>query len=140
MEGKSADNENPSYKIGDNDVIMRESNGTTSKQDISQPIAKRLRSAEKKKDVPEDPKQKKRKKVPPVQQPLMTQNAPPYSIVSDLLATRANITLGQLMAMPHYRSETRKALTPKRTRVVKMANHTTVEGNTPMTCKAQVAG
>jgi hypothetical protein len=70
----------------------------------------------------------------------MTQNAPPYSIVSDLLATRANITLGQLMAMPHYRSETRKALTPKRTRVVKMANHTTVEGNTPMTCQAQVAG
>src|SRR6185369_13351417 len=74
---------------------------------------------------------------PPVQQPVMTQSAPPYSIVSDLLATRANITLGQLMAMPHYRSETRKALTP---RVVKMANHTTVEGNTPMICKAQVAG
>jgi hypothetical protein len=56
-----------------------------------------------------------------------------------LLATRANITLGQLMAMPHYRSETRKALTPKRTRVAKMANHTTTEGNTPMMCKAQVA-
>ena len=42
--------------------------------------------------------------------------------------------------MLHYRSEIQKALTPKRTRVVKMAHHTTVEGNTPMTCKAQVVG
>jgi len=140
QEGESADNINPSFKTGDNDRVVGESIGSTSKQDASQPIAKRLRSAEKKKEVSEDPKQKKRKKIPPVQQPVMTQSAPPYSIVSDLLATRANITLGQLMAMPHYRSETRKALTPKRTRVVKMANHTTVEGNTPMTCKAQVAG
>lgn len=140
QEGESADNTNPSFKTGDNDRIIEESVGSTSKQDTPQPIAKRLRSAEKKKEVPEDPKQKKRKKVPPVQQPYMTQNAPPYSIVADLLATKANITFGQLMAMPPHRSETRKALTPKRTRVVKMANHTTVEGNTPMTCKAQVAG
>ena len=140
QEGESADNINPSFKTGDNDRVVGESIGSTSKQDASQPIAKRLRSAEKKKEVSEDPKQKKRKKVPPVQQPYMTQNAPPYSIVADLLATKANITLGQLMAMPHHRSETRKALTPKRTRVVKMANHTAIEGNTPMTCKAQVAG
>jgi hypothetical protein len=140
QEGESTDNINPSFKTGDSDKTTGESIGSTSKQDTPQPIAKRLRSAEKKKEVSEDPKQKKRKKVPPVQQPYMTQNAPPYSIVADLLATRANITLGQLMAMPHHRSETRKALTPKRTRIVKMANHTTIEGNTPMTCKAQVAG
>jgi hypothetical protein len=106
LEGESADNINPSYKIGDNDKIVGESIGSTSKQDTPQPIAKRLRSAEKKKEVSEDPKQKKRKKVPPVQQPYMTQNAPPYSIVADLLATRANISFGQLMAMPHHRSET----------------------------------
>src|SRR6185369_10856300 len=140
QEGESADNINPSFKTGDNDRVIGENIGSTSKQDTPQPIAKRLRSAEKKKEVSEDPKQKKRKKVPPVQQPYMTQNAPPYSIVADLLATKANITLGQLMAMPHHRSEIRKALTPKRTRVVKMANHTAIEGNTPMTCKAQVAG
>ncbi|RHZ48323.1 hypothetical protein Glove_553g11 [Diversispora epigaea] len=126
----------------------------TSKQDASQSIAKRLRSAEKKKEVSEDPKQKKRKKnrfcmnlkkSKYLKNPksilgtciLMTQNALPYSIVSDLLAIRANITLGQLMAMPHYRSEIRKALTPKRTRIVKMVNHTIIEGNTPITCKAQ---
>ena len=93
-EGESTDNTNPSFKTGDNGKATEKSIGSTSKQDVSQPIAKRLRSAEKKKEVSEDPKQKKRKKVPPVQQPYMTQNAPPYSIVSDLLATRANITLG----------------------------------------------
>jgi len=82
QEGESADNINPSFKTGDNG----ESIGSTSKQDTSQPIAKRLRSAEKKKEVSEDPKQKKRKKVPPVQQPYIMQNTPPYSIVSDLLA------------------------------------------------------
>jgi hypothetical protein len=70
----------------------------------------------------------------------MTQNAPPYSIVSDLLNTKANITLGQLMAMPPYRNDVRKALAPKRTKMAKVANHTKIEGNTPMMCKAQVAG
>ncbi|CAG8810318.1 9044_t:CDS:1, partial [Dentiscutata erythropus] len=54
-----------------------------------------------------------------------------------LLVTRVNITLEQLMIMSHYRSETRKALIPKYTRIVKMANNTIVEENTPMTCQAQ---
>ena len=66
QEGESADNINPSFKTGDNDRVIGESIGSTSKQDASQPIAKRLRSAEKKKEVSEDPKQKKRKKIPPV--------------------------------------------------------------------------
>ena len=66
QEGESADNINPSFKTGDNDKVIGESIGSTSKQDTPQPIAKRLRSAEKKKEVSEDPKQKKRKKVPPV--------------------------------------------------------------------------
>jgi len=66
QEGESADIINPSYKIGDNDRITEESIGSTSKQDTPQPIAKRLRSAEKRKEVSEDSKHKKRKKVPPV--------------------------------------------------------------------------
>ncbi|CAG8777613.1 18196_t:CDS:2, partial [Dentiscutata erythropus] len=46
----------------------------------------------------------------------------------------------QLMGLPLYHNEVRKALVPRRAKVTKTANHTKVEGNTPMICKAQVAG
>ncbi|CAG8764440.1 12502_t:CDS:2, partial [Dentiscutata erythropus] len=63
QESESADNINSSSKTRDNDKVIGESIGSTSKQDISQPITKRLHSAEKKKEVSEDPKQKKGDKV-----------------------------------------------------------------------------
>src|SRR6185436_19159715 len=65
---------------------------------------------------------------------------PPYSIVSDLLNTRANITLGQIMAMPPFRNDVQKTLAPKYAKATKVANHTKIERNTSMMCKAQIAG
>jgi hypothetical protein len=134
QEGECANETNPSLEAGINNANVAEGSGSA-----SQPIAKRLRSA-KGKEVSEVSRQNKKRKAPSPQQPYMTQNAPPYSIVSDLLNTKANITFGQLMAMPPYRNDVRKATAPKRAKIAKVANHTKVDGNTPMMCKAQVAG
>ena len=135
-EGERASETNPLLKNGTNNANVAE--GSASRQ-TAQPIAKRLRSG-KGKEISEGSRQKKKRKAPSPQQPYMTQAAPPYSIVSDLLNTRANITLGQIMAMPPFRNDVRKALAPKRAKATKVANHTKIEGNTPMMCKAQVAG
>src|SRR6185369_13829153 len=100
-EGRCTKGTNPSFKTGIGDAVVAEASGSTSKQ-TTQPIAKRLRSG-KGKEVSEASRQRKKRKALSPQQPYMTQNASPYSIVSDLLNVKANITLGQLMAIPRIK-------------------------------------
>lgn len=90
---------------------------------------------------------KKKRRVTFSEKPLMEREAMPYSIVQDLLHTKANITFGQLMGLPPYKKDVKKSLTPKRSRPIKKKatgkDKNMVIGaalsHTPMTCKGQVA-
>ena len=82
------------------------------------------------------------------ERPLIEQKTMPYSIVADLMHSRSNINVAQLLTIPQYRNELRKALIPKRAkrlqRRVPAEKQTTLgkstSSNTPMICKGQVAG
>src|SRR6185295_2694599 len=94
---------------------------------------------------------KKRKKPKPSEKPPISQMTMPYSIISDLMYTKAGITFGQLMSMPPYKNEVKKAITPRRKRAPKdkkgkeKPEEEVYLGessyrNTPMICKGQVKG
>jgi hypothetical protein len=96
----------------------------------------------------EDDKEKKRKKLKSEKAPI-SQITMPYSIISDLLHTKAGITFGQLMSMPPYKNEVKKAITPRRKQPPKEKGKEKAEEanlgegsyrNTPMICKGQVKG
>jgi hypothetical protein len=88
--------------------------------------------------------QKQKKKVIKLDPPHIVQQAQEYSIVNDLLSTKANITFAQLMANPTIRKELKKGLTPKRRPGAKVhLAESKVPDNatfTPLTCQAQVYG
>src|SRR6185369_15634602 len=89
---------------------------------------------------------KKKRKLAFSEKPQMEREAMPYSIVSDLLHLKSNITIGQLMNIPQYKNEVKKVLTPKQLRKFKNVKRKSKEmlmgaatSNTPMTCKGQVS-
>ena len=90
---------------------------------------------------------KKKRRVTFSEKPLMEREAMPYSIVQDLLHTKANITFGQLMNILPYKKDVKKALTPKRSRPIKKKTTGKQKDmiigaaltHTPMICKGQVA-
>jgi hypothetical protein len=98
----------------------------------------------------EDKKRKKAGGSRPVEKTPLSQMTMPYSIVSDLMHTKANITFGQLMNLPPFKNETKKAITPRRKRVPKEKKEKEKAAeanlgessyrNTPMICKGQVGG
>ena len=98
----------------------------------------------------EDEKKRKKPRGGSSEKSPLSQMVMPYSIVSDLMHTRANITFGQLMNLPPFKNETKKAITPKRKRIPKKDKEKEKENeahlgkssyrNTPMICKGQIGG
>ena len=77
--------------------------------------------------------------------PPIVQASKEYSIVSDLLNTKANITFAQLMQAAPIRKELKRSMTPRR-KSTKQA-HFSLPTNlskgstfTPLSCKAMVCG
>jgi hypothetical protein len=76
----------------------------------------------------------------------------PYSIISDLMHTKAGISFEQLMSLPPFKNEVKKAITPRRKRAPKEKGEKgkgkaeeanlgeSSFRNTPMICKGQVKG
>ena len=62
---------------------------------------------------------KRPKRIPFTDRPMLEQKSMPYSIVEDLLHTKSNITIAQLLNIPKVRNELKKAITPKRKRKAK---------------------
>lgn len=92
---------------------------------------------------------RKNKKLTAAEKAPLAQATMPYSIISDMMHTKAGITFAQLMNMPTYRNEVKKAITPKRKRApknkgkepevnVNLGDNT--YRNTPMICKGQIGG
>jgi RNase H-like domain found in reverse transcriptase/Reverse transcriptase (RNA-dependent DNA polymerase)/gag-polyprotein putative aspartyl protease len=90
----------------------------------------------------------KKKRVSFSEKPQIERETMPYSIVSDMMHMKSNITVAQLLNIPQYKKELKKALTPKR-RVVRKGKGKGKEikemvigmasSHTPMMCKGQVA-
>jgi hypothetical protein len=80
--------------------------------------------------------------------PDLVRRAGTYSIVEDMMHTKANITYGQLLGNLAIRKDLRKSLIPKKkiprsTKAVKRAraSHATITNETtPLTCTAKCAG
>jgi hypothetical protein len=106
-------------------------------------------------EMEKDPKtkveKKKKRKLAFAEKPLIEQKAMSYSIVSDLLHLKSNITVAQLLNIPQFKNELKKALTPRRVRRSKPRDPTqdkkgkkremmvgAASTNTPMICKGQV--
>jgi hypothetical protein len=79
----------------------------------------------------------------------IVERAGPYSIVEDLMHTKANITFGQLLGNPTYCKSARKSMVPKKRipRVGKGVKRTkssnlsqSTKDTTPLICKAKIAG
>ncbi|RHZ85394.1 hypothetical protein Glove_66g28 [Diversispora epigaea] len=111
LEGEHTSETNSSLKTDTNNVNVAEGSRSTSKQTAS--LLQRVYAQER------------------------VKNCPPYSIVSDLLNMKANITLEQIMAMPSFQNDVQKALAPKHAKLAKITNHTKVEGNIFIMYKAQ---
>jgi predicted aspartyl protease len=89
---------------------------------------------------------KKKKRVSFSEKPQLKRETMPFSIVQDIMHVKSNITVAQLLNIPQYRKELKKALTPKRSRPAKkkntgkqkesMASISTT--HTPMICKGIV--
>ena len=97
----------------------------------------------------EETDDKKPKKPPKMDPPEIVGWAGSYSIVEDLIHTKANITFGQLLGNPTYRKAARKSMVPKKriTRVAKGIKRTktsnlarSTKDTTPLTCNAKIAG
>jgi len=92
-------------------------------------------------------KKSKKKRVSFSQKPQIERETMPYSIVSDLMHLKTNITVAQLLNLPQYRKELKKALTPKRRSVKKGKDKGkdkdmiigVASSHTPMMCKGQVS-
>jgi hypothetical protein len=97
---------------------------------------------------------KKKRRVTFSEKPQMERETMPYSIVQDLLHSKANISYAQLMNIAQYKKEVKKALTPKRSRPVRKkipVKQKETNGkekdmvlgvaftHTPMICKGQVS-
>ena len=100
-------------------------------------------------DKAEETDDKKPKKPPKMDPPEIVERAGPYSIVKDLMHTKANITFRQLLGNPTYCKSARKSMVPKkriprvgkgvkRTKSSNLARST--KDTTPLTCKAKIAG
>ena len=57
---------------------------------------------------------KRPKRIPFTDRPILEQKSMPYSIVEDLLHTKSNITIAQLLNIPKIRNDLKRAITPKR--------------------------
>jgi hypothetical protein len=90
---------------------------------------------------------KKKRRVTFSEKPQIDRETMPYSIVQDLMHVKSNVTIAQLLTIPQYRKELKKALTPKRSRPGKKKGDKGKQGiligasltHTPMICKGQVS-
>ena len=99
-------------------------------------------------DKVEETDDKKPKKPPKMDPPEIVERARPYSIVKDLIHTKANITFGQLLGNLTYHKSAQKSMMPKK-RIPRVGKgikrnkssnlaHSTKD-TTPFTCKAKIA-
>ena len=92
-----------------------------------------------------DNKEKKNKTTPKMDPPAIVKNSGHYSIVEDLIHTKASISFGQLLANPQLHKDLRKSLIPKKKnnksfKRPKQSSLATTRDTTPLTCEAKVAG
>lgn len=89
-------------------------------------------------------REKKVKKVAKLDPPPIVQASKEYSVTTDLLQTKANITFAQLLQSPIYRKELKKSITPRRrtTRQAHLGQGNAPENPTysPLSCDAMVCG
>jgi hypothetical protein len=95
---------------------------------------------------PPDKKGKKKKRVSFSEKPQIDRETMPYSVVSDMMHLKSNITIAQLLTIPQYQKELKKALTPKRRTIKRKGkgkDNEMLTGvaslHTPMMCKGQVS-
>src|SRR6266487_3093744 len=97
----------------------------------------------------QDPRKVKEKSKPKkaikIQPPPLVQASKNYSIIEDLLNTRANVTFAQLLQSPLIRKELKKSITPQRrgAKQVHFGKSAAIPSNatfTPLLCKARVYG
>jgi hypothetical protein len=96
-------------------------------------------------NAPPDGK-KKKKRVSFADRPQLERETMQYSIVSDLAHVKSNISIAQLLLLPQYKKELKKALTPRRAKSKKTKEKgkermmvSAAATNTPMMCKGQVS-
>ncbi|CAG8823463.1 5745_t:CDS:2, partial [Dentiscutata erythropus] len=97
----------------------------------------------------EDKEKKRKTSKGPTEKPPIAQMTMPYSIISDLMHTKAEISFEQLMSLPPFKNEVKKAITPRRKRASKEKGEKgkgkaeeanlgeSSFRNTPMICKGQ---